>query len=276
MVTDILVNLPVSGPDVVTRFAATVAGHFGAHLTGVAFVYEPIMPLVEIGAAVPQRLIDEQLAESRERAKSAAERFRFEVRGEDVSTSIRQIEASADSAPRKFAELARSFDMAIVGQVNGGKDDGVDALIAELALFESGRPILVVPYIQSKSFKLDRVTIAWDGSRAAARAIADALPMLDRASKVNLLSIYGENTERENVEGAYMLDHLKRHGVRVIAKSIPMAVDVTSTILNFMADDDTDLLVMGGYGHSRLREFILGGATRGILESMTAPTLMSH
>ena len=100
MITDILVNLPVSGTDVVTRFAATVAGHFGAHLTGVAFVYEPVMPMVEIGAAVPQRLIDEELAEARQRAQSAADRFRFEVRGEDISTSFRQIEASPDSAPR--------------------------------------------------------------------------------------------------------------------------------------------------------------------------------
>ena len=276
MITDILVNLPVSGTDVVTRFAATVAGHFGAHLTGVAFVYQPVMPLAEIGAAVPQRLIDEELAEARQRAQSAADRFRFEVRGEDISTSLRQIEASPDSAPRKFAELARSFDMAIVGQVNDDKDDGIDGLIAEAALFESGRPTLVVPYIQSKSFKLDRVAIAWDGSRAAARAIADALPMLGRAGKVHLLSIYGENTERENFESKHMLDHLKRQGVQVAAKSMPMAVDVTSTLLNFMADDGTDLLVMGGYGHSRLREFILGGATRGILGSMTAPTFMSH
>ena len=276
MVKDIVVNLPLSGSDDVTPFAASVAGHFGAHLTGVAFVYEPVMPMVEIGAAVPQRLIDEQMAEARERAQAAADRFRFEVRGEDIATSIRQIEASPDSAPRKFAELARAFDMAIVGQVNRDKDEEIDDLIAEAALFESGRPTLIVPYIQSKSFKLDRVAIAWDGSRAAARAIADALPMLDRAGSVQLLSIYGENTERDNFESAGMMDHLRRHGVEVAAKSMPMTVDVTSTILNFMADQGTDLLVMGGYGHSRLREFILGGATRRILQSMTAPTLMSH
>ena len=276
MITDVVVNLPVTGSDVVTPFAASVAGYFGAHLTGVAFVYEPVVPMAEIGAAVPQRLIDEQLAESRQRAQSAADRFRFEVRGEDISTSVRQIEASPDAAPRKFAEIARAFDMAIVGQVNREKDEGIDDLITEAALFESSRPTLVVPYIQNKSFKLDRVAIAWDGSRAAARAIADALPMLGRAGKVHLLSVYGENTERENLESVNMLDHLKRHGVEVVAKSMPVAVDVTSTILNFMADDGTDLLVMGGYGHSRLREFILGGTTRGLLESMTAPTCMSH
>jgi nucleotide-binding universal stress UspA family protein len=276
MIKDIVVNLPVSGSDVVTPFAASVAGYFGAHLTGVAFVYTPVMPMVEFGAAVSQRLIDEQLAESRQRAQSAADRFGFEVRGEDIPTSVLQIEASPDSAPREFAKLARAFDMAIVGQVNGDKNEEIDDLIAEAALFESGRPTLMVPYIQSKSFKLDRVAIAWDGSRSAARAIADALPMLDRAGFVQLLSIYGENTERETFEGTVMMDHLRRHGVEVTAKSVPMTVDVTSTILNFMADQGTDLLVMGGYGHSRLREFILGGATRGILQSMTAPTLMSH
>jgi hypothetical protein len=212
MIKDIVVNLPVTGSDVVTPFAASVAGYFGAHLTGVAFVYEPVMPMAEIGVAVPQRLIDEQLAEARERARAAADRFRLEVRGEDVATSIRQIEASPDSAPGKFAELARAFDLAIVGQVNRDKDEGFDDLIAEAALFESGRPALLVPYIQSKSFKLDQVAIAWDGSRAAARAIADALPMLDRAGSVQLLSIYGENTERENLESAGMMDHLRRHG----------------------------------------------------------------
>ena len=174
MVKNILVNLPVTGSDVVTPFAASVAGYFGAHLTGVAFAYTPVMPMVEIGAAVPKQLIDQQLAEARERAQAAADRFRFEVRGEDIATSVRQIETSPDSAPRKFAELARAFDMAIVGQVNRDTDEEIDDLIAEAALFESGRPTLIVPYIQSKSFKLDRVAIAWDGSRACLLYTSDA------------------------------------------------------------------------------------------------------
>ena len=146
----------------------------------------------------------------------------------------------------------------------------------EGALFESGRPIIVVPYIQKEGLTLDRVLVCWDGGRTAARAIADALPFLMRAKAVELL-IVTEPRKQDEINGANMTEHLARHGVSVALKRISRGdIDVQSAILSHAADSSANFIVMGGYGHSRLREFILGGVTRNMLTSMTVPVLMSH
>jgi nucleotide-binding universal stress UspA family protein len=180
-----------------------------------------------------------------------------------------------DEAPGRFAEIARAFDLAVVAQaepVTGGIDD----LITQAALFQSGHPILVVPCIQAVPFKLDRVAVLWDGSAPATRAIVGAMPFLLRAQKIDLVSIMGERDLRQELDGADMRKHLSRHGLNVEPKRLQMTNDVTATILNYVAETGPDLLVMGGYGHTRFRELILGGATRGILQCITVPTLMSH
>jgi nucleotide-binding universal stress UspA family protein len=150
-------------------------------------------------------------------------------------------------------------------------------LFVQGALFDSGRPMLVVPYIQREGLKLDRVLVCWDGSRNASRAIADALPFLERAKAVDVL-VVGKGRDRgDEIPGADIAQHLARHSLNVDLKRIVAAdTDVANTILSYAADSSADLIVMGGYGHSRLREFVLGGATRGILQTMTIPTLMSH
>ena len=154
--------------------------------------------------------------------------------------------------------------------------DVAETLAIEAALFNSGRPVLVVPYIQSTGLKLDRVMVCWDGSRNAARAVADAMPLLRRAGAIEVVTI--ESQERRNeLAGAKIAEHLARHGLKVELKPIVASdADVANTILSHAADTAADLIVMGGYGHSRLREFILGGATDGMLKSMTVPTLMAH
>jgi nucleotide-binding universal stress UspA family protein len=112
----------------------------------------------------------------------------------------------------------------------------------------------------------------------AARAAADALALIEENSEIHLISIRGERELPKEIENVEMTSHLARHGhaVNLHNLTIGNGTDVTSTILNFVADKGIQLLVMGGYGHSRLREFVLGGATKGILQSMTVPTLMSH
>jgi nucleotide-binding universal stress UspA family protein len=154
---------------------------------------------------------------------------------------------------------------------------GPERLIIEATLFGSGRPILIVPYIQKAPLTLGRVMACWDGSRSAARAIADALPLLARAKAVEIFTVTGEAGKSSEVEGADLAHHLARHGLKVeVERQVARDIDVASVILSHAADRSADLIVMGGYGHSRLREFVLGGATRGILASMTVPVLMSH
>jgi nucleotide-binding universal stress UspA family protein len=125
--------------------------------------------------------------------------------------------------------------------------------------------------------KLDRVMVCWDGSRAAARAIADAMPLLERAGLLEVVIIANEPGKQDEIEGADMGQHLARHGLNVEVKRINYGnLDVADALLSRAADFDADFIVMGGYGHSHLCEFVLGRATRSILRSMTAPVLMSH
>jgi nucleotide-binding universal stress UspA family protein len=102
------------------------------------------------------------------------------------------------------------------------------------------------------------------------------MPFLKRAQNIDVIVIESERPKSEDIPGVDMAHHLARHGLKIELKRIPLITNIGNTILNYAADASTDLIVMGGYGHSRLREFVLGGATRGILASMTAPTLMSH
>jgi nucleotide-binding universal stress UspA family protein len=125
--------------------------------------------------------------------------------------------------------------------------------------------------------KLDHAMICWDGGRAAARAVADSMPLLKKAKQVEIVVISDKPARQDEVPGADLGQHLARHGLKVTVKRITSPdIDVPSTILSYAADSSADMIVMGGYGHSRLREFVLGGATRGLLESMTVPVLMSH
>jgi len=275
MIKDIIVNLPLRPTrDRTTAYAATLAGHFGAHITGVAFMYWPYFACVQMGAA-EARFIEEQDAAAKIAADDAVERLSFEIRREGVSWNAHQIMVSEDEAPSRFAELARAFDLAIVTQ---GEPTAatIDDLIVETALFHCGHPILVVPYIQTSRFKSDRVVVLWDGSAQATRAIGGAMPFLQRARKILLVSITDEEDLRKELNGVDMITHLSRHGVKVEPVQLHLTGDITSTILNYVADTSPDLLVMGGYGHSRFSELVLGGATRGISKSMTVPTLMAH
>ncbi len=164
----------------------------------------------------------------------------------------------------------------IVGQPDRDKSAPVE-VVDEGVLFESGRPVIFVPYIQKAGLKLDRVMVCWDGSRAASRAVADSLPFLEKAKQVEIVIVASKAGKNDEVPGADLGQHLARHGLKVDVKRITSPdIDVPSTILSYAADSSADMIVMGGYGHSRLREFILGGVTRGILETMTVPALMSH
>jgi nucleotide-binding universal stress UspA family protein len=221
-------------------------------------------------------LIQTQRAEFERAARKAVAQFEEAARRVNLAAESRLQTASLVEAASTFGALARRFDLSVLAQAEPDKPPGRE-LIIEAALFESGRPVLVVPYIQRAGLKLDHVTVCWDGSRNAARAVADGLPFLKRAKAVEVVVVAGDPGKRDEIPGADIAHHLARHGLKVELKRIVVRdLDVANTILSHAADTGTDFIVMGGYGHSRLREFVLGGATRGMLASMTVPTLMSH
>jgi len=185
--------------------------------------------------------------------------------------------ATEAEAPSVLATFARRFDLSVLMQSEPNVVNNDDMI--ETSLLESGRPLVVVPYIQREGLQLNRVICCWDGSRAATRAINDALPLLVRAGTIDLLIVLNEKTgsEEHEIRGIELEKHLARHDVKVEIETTRAAdIDVTDAILSYAADRSGTLIVMGGYGHSRLREIILGGATRDMLKSMTVPIFMSH
>jgi nucleotide-binding universal stress UspA family protein len=191
-----------------------------------------------------------------------------------VAVEARLETTSLAGAASIFGQLARRFDLSIVGQANPDVV-GPQELIIEAALFQSGRPVVVVPYIQKTGLTLNRVLVCWDRGRQAARAIADALPFLHRAKAPGDRG--RERLKSDDLPGADIARHLAHHDLNVDLKRIVTGeTDVANAILSYAANVSADFIVLGGYGHSRLREFILGGVARGLLSSMTIPTLMSH
>jgi nucleotide-binding universal stress UspA family protein len=275
MLKDVVVNLSGRAPlDFAADYATSIAATFGAHVTGIAFLYEPVIPDGTLGG-VPVDLIELQREENSKIARDAVSRFEAGVKKAGVASETRQLDATFGGAATLFAQVARRFDISVVAQAQR-EQGATDELIIEGALFESGRPVIVVPYIQKSGLTLERVLACWDGGRTAARAIADAMPFLERAKAVDLV-IVAEERKNDEITGVRMSEHLTRHGVAVSVKRIAKGdLAVQDVILSYAADSGADFMVMGGYGHSRLREFILGGVTRGILNSMTVPVLMSH
>ena len=171
------------------------------------------------------------------------------------------------------AEHARYFDMALVGWQAGNMGT---RMVAEAVVFGAGRPTLLVPEAKTVE-KLDRIAIAWDGSRVAARAVADARPLLERAAAISIITVTDEKPLKEKNAGERLASSLRHGGLKaefaaINAEDCPIA----ETLQLQAAAVGADLLVMGGYGHSRLRDFVLGGATEGVLDDLRLPVLLSH
>jgi nucleotide-binding universal stress UspA family protein len=276
MIKDLVVNLGLGkSRDVAGDFAISIAEAFGAHACGVAFAYEPVVPPSVMGG-IPAELIDVQWAASESAAAAALANFEAAAKRAGIAAEHRRLTASIGGAGDLFGRLARRFDLAVTAQAEP-KSGAAHGLIIEGTLFGSGRPVVVVPYIQQDRLKLDRVMVCWDGSRPAARAIADAMPFLARSGAIDVVIVASGREKSDEIPGIDMGEHLARHDLKVDVKRIVSTdVDVPNTILSHAADTSADFIVMGGFGHSRLREFVLGGATRGILDAMTVPTLLSH
>ena len=276
MVKDIIVNLSVTKEgSLVGKYAVSVAAALQAHLTGVAFIYDPVVPISGAGY-IPAEVIETQREDNETAAEAAIKSFTAATDQAGISAEPLMTSASLAGAGDRFARMARRFDVAIVGQAQP-EISSMEQIIGETTLFKSGRPVIMVPYIQKAPFKTDNVMICWDGSRTAARAVADAIPVIGNSGRVEIVIVASERGKQDEIEGADIGQHLARHGLKVDVHRISGGnIDVGDALLSHAADSGADLMVMGGYGHSRLREFVLGGVTRSIFESMTVPVLLSH
>jgi nucleotide-binding universal stress UspA family protein len=175
--------------------------------------------------------------------------------------------------PERLVEYARLRDLTIVSV-----PDAYERWYAEAIIFGSGRPTLVLPESRPIGpLGLNTVVVAWDFSRAAARAVADAIPLLEKAKIVRIVTVQNEKVIDSKHSSEELAKNLSRHGIDVIIDHVDAAGrSIGEALNNEVASYNADLLVMGAYGHSRFREFILGGATKSILTKPLLPILFSH
>ncbi|WP_319530908.1 universal stress protein [uncultured Cohaesibacter sp.] len=257
------------------QIATEIASKLDAHLTGLAPLIEPIVPALMV-QPVPDQFISDARNRSIEKARSSMERFSSYTKNSGIAFETRLLDITPGGL-ETFVNSTRLSDLIIIGQDNPDKPEPLRADLIEAALFDSGQPIMVVPFVGTEAFSAKKVMVAWDGSKTAARAIHAAMPILELAEAVQVVLVDGKKLHLPGDPGADLAVYLSRHGVDVTIENISSDGEgVAAALLNHIESQKIELVVMGGYGHSRMREFIMGGATREMLESMTVPCIMAH
>jgi nucleotide-binding universal stress UspA family protein len=254
------------------QVAVALARAHDAHLSGIYVLADPMTGRAAASGVSTQlspRFLAEQQDRVRERADQCVSEFAKAAESAKVSSDHR-IERD-NAVAETIAERARCADLTLLGKPNG---EG--ASLVHDVLFGSGRPVMIVPASAGATCG-KRVMIAWNGSRESARAVSDALPILEKAETVSVVCVNGSRWPRNAPAGAEVIDHLSRHNIHPEMDNLESSgLAVGDAILARVAEKSVDLLVMGAYGHSRIREFVLGGVTKRMLQSTTVPVLMSH
>ena len=254
--------------ELATRFQSRLIGVYVQQPFDVPAFFDGAMPTDDLYASY------ESAAKS-DREKTAAA-FSAAVKGTHLATEWRVANGYPEN---ELAVQARYADLLVLGQADPeGQTMTPDDLPESVAL-ATGRPTIVVPHIGARSKPGKTVMLCWNASRESARAASDAMPFLVGADKVIVLIVDGKSTPSGHgaEPGADVARWLTAHGVNAtVQRDTASDADVGSVILSRAADHAVDLIVMGIYGHSRLREMVLGGASRTLLSSMTAPVLMAH
>lgn len=269
-VKDILVQADMTpASDARVALAVRLARRFRARLVGLCVLpsFHFLAP-PEDGTTIAEIVAD--IAILKQQAATAGEAFRQRLDNEGLPGDWHVV---AENPLDHLEQQARISDLVVLGQYDPDEPAGLED--PEAVILSCGRPALVVPYAGEFDHVGSNVLIGWNGSREATRAAHDALPLIAEAQTVKVLSVEGENGAIRF--GSELADHLQQHGLNAAAETgVCGELSVADAILSNAADSGSDMIVMGAYGHSRLRERILGGVTRDILRSMTVPVLMAH
>ena len=255
--------------------AVSFAGQHNAPLNAISIGYESTAVGFAIdGGTAVAAAYDIEHDRALARATAANELFEIEARLAGVTAHSQSIVAMSVDAGPILGAAARLHDLTVVQQPNFDCDS-YDNAVALDVLMESGGPVLFIPYTHRGPLPLARIGIAWDGGRLAARAVRDAMPLLAKASSIQILSI--NEPAAATASAVALSNYLADHGLQArIERSSAEGNAIQPALLSLAADCSLDLLVMGGYGHSRLQERIFGGVTRAMFRAMTVPTLMTH
>jgi nucleotide-binding universal stress UspA family protein len=259
---------------IVIDMAVALASDVDAHVLGLhaeAIDPPPVMSPFDLpDSSVISALYDVAAQET----KALEARFNETVRLAGVAGTWRAVRGSSASASQGVVESSRIADLVVAAQPAQGRVGELDDV-----LFESGRPVLFIPWIVKQVKPFQRVLIAWDGSRESTRAIFDALPLLKNATEVEIFSVDPQETRLQAavLTGSDIAEALARHGLKINVNSQESEkLPISAVIENRCSDFAADLLVMGAYSHARIRERLFGGVTHVLLQSMTVPVLMSR
>ena len=271
---DILVALnsyPDPTPVSVVEDAVAVAATLGAHLAAISCETHVQLPGHFISAPMVDGMIAGEVAKSRKSAHELLAAFDAAAAKAGILHEAIFEKCLTLEIPDLLVEYARLRDLTILPSSS-------DQWYAEAVIFGSGRPTLILPVSPSRRpFQIGTVAVAWDFSRAAARAISDALPIFELAKQVRIVTVANEKALGTKRSGEELAKNLSRHGIDVVLDKVDAKGRPIGEVLeSYTSSQNADLLVMGAYGHSKWREFVLGGATRSLLSKPPLPILLSH
>lgn len=280
MIRDLILPITDTAGDANALSAAiALADNYSAHLSVVQPLYPPMPVIGDWGVVqVPTPVEIQQALRAQGEAKLARLRSRLEK--ENISWELRANESVVADPLRAMARDGRYADLIVMtAPKQGAEDASIARYWFSSLLFESGRPVLAIPEHHPIELPVRHVVLAWKPSRESTRALHDALPLLSNATSIDVVTVEPVvgDTEHGPEPGADIATHLARHGLRVNVVSVPSTGQtVATTLLRHAAATQAQLLVAGGYGHSRLREWALGGTTRELLQAIHLPILFSH
>jgi nucleotide-binding universal stress UspA family protein len=257
------------------RCAAALANAHGAHLLGVATTGVSRFMGMDSGLDMERTVVAGYLDRLQEHARQAL--VQYEALARECCTGSWEGRLVADDTEGALVLLARFADLVVLDQTDpAGTAPGAARDLPEYVVLNAARPVLLLPYAAAPAQLDGKALVAWDGSIEASRALAYALPLLRGASEVLVAQFNGPDEPGLREQSADLGAWLARHGVLARIEAQHVSIDAGNALLSLAADRQARLLVMGAYGHTRLRELVLGGVTRTVLASMTAPVLMAH
>jgi len=275
-IRDILLTLtsyPDPTPVSVVDRAVSFASALDAHIAAISCEVRIQVPGSFLSFGVAGGIAAGEARRSRDDAQALLVAFEAAAQKAGVLHETIHEKSLTYRVPERLVEYARLRDLTVVSV-----PESYDQWYAEAIIFGSGRPTLVLPESPaSRPFELNTVVVAWDFSRAATRAVADAIPVLEKAKRVRIVTVMNEKAIDSKHSSEELAKNLSRHGIDVILDRVDAAGHAIGEVLRKQtAACHADLLVMGAYGHSRFREWVLGGATQGILSQPPLPVLFSH
>lgn len=258
--------------------ALTLARETSAHVSGL-YVVPAVQVYPSVGFEAAPQVFEGNRTYFKDNAQRVKASFEEAMRAEGLPHDFHLVDARSPVIADEVTATGRSADLVLVSATNPDEITGVERDFVEQVVMGVGRPVIVLPAQGDASISLKDIVIGWDGGREAARAAFDALPLFKKAEKVRVVRIDPQKDPslRGSVAGADLAQSLARHGIKAEAQGYPTdGLDEGQALMRCAEDCGAGLIVMGAYGHSRLAEFIFGGATRFVLTRMTRPVLMSH